>query len=90
MAKKENLLELNVSLNLNLTDRLAETNAFRRLANFYSRLLGNSCTATEAVSITYAQLFLFGTLSPFDLSAGWRACFLLLTLGAIKNARLWR
>ena len=90
MAKKENLLELNVSLNLNLTDRLAETNAFRRLANFYSRLLGNSCTATEAVSFTYAQLFLFGPLCPFDLSAGWRACFLLLTLGAIKNARLWR
>ena len=90
MAKKENLLELNVSINLNLTDHLAETNAFRRLAGFYSRLLGNSCTAADAVNITYAQLFLFGTLCPFGLSAGWRACFLLLALGAIKNARLWR
>ena len=90
MAKKENLLELNVSLNLNLTDRLADTTAFRRLANFYSRLRGNSCTAAEAVSITYAQLILFGTLCPFGLCAGWRACVLLLTVGAIKNARLWR
>lgn len=67
-----------------ITARLQQTSLMKRLAELYSGLIDETVTPLQAVYALYAQLSLLAALSPLPLSAGWRACFLLLFVIALK------
>ncbi|MGM9688316.1 MAG: hypothetical protein ACI3YD_04625 [Alloprevotella sp.] len=70
-----------------LTERLEQTRLMNRLAALYSDLLDSKVSSRQAVYYLYAQLLLTLLLSPLPLGLGWRACLLILFIGAAKNTR---
>ena len=70
-----------------LTERLEQTKLMNRLAALYSALLDTKVSSRQAVYYLYAQCLLTLILSPLPFGLGWRACLLMLFIGAAKHTR---